>query len=136
MEAEHSSAQVGKVLVIDDDDLIVEVFRLMLSRHYEVECVMTGADALASLRDISPYRAVVCDLQLPDMDGRAIYEALEREGRRDILDVMIFCTGGSADPVLEDFLDDVGRDRVVNKPCRVQELLEAIERISRPSGAS
>ena len=67
------------MLVIDDDDLIVEVFRLMLSRHYEVECVMTGADALASLRDVSSYRAVVCDLQLPDMDGRAIYEA--RSGR-------------------------------------------------------
>ncbi|MGB1698777.1 MAG: response regulator [Nannocystaceae bacterium] len=124
-----SSQAQQRILLIDDDELIREVFVLMLERRFTVDSAATGEEALALLESGGPYTVIVCDLQLPDMDGRAIFEAQAAAGRSELQDRMLFCTGGSAENRLSEFLVEIGEDRVLNKPCRADELFEAIDRM-------
>ena len=84
-----------RILLIDDDELIRDVFTMILTRRFEVDSAATGEEALERITEGGPYSVIVCDLQLPDMDGRAIYELQGEAGRSDIQDKMVFCTGGS-----------------------------------------
>lgn len=115
----------ANVLLIDDDEMLREVFCSMLAREHSVVGVGTGREAIRQLELRRDFDVVVCDLQLPDLDGRAIYERLQQFAP-EYADRMIFCTGGSVDPQMLDFLDDVGEERVLNKPCTVTELLDAV----------
>lgn len=124
----HDGTQ--RVLLIDDDELIVDVFKLMLSKRYEVDCALDGDGGLKLMRDGGPYAVIICDLQLPDMDGQAIYETMMSEGREKIVQSMLFCTGGTIDARSNAFLERMGPTRVLNKPCRVDELFTAIDRMA------
>ena len=64
-----------RVLVVDDEDnisfLVGSALRL---QGYRVECVASGAAAVAAAAVLDP-QVVVLDIQLPDFDG---YEVLRR----------------------------------------------------------
>ncbi|WP_296796025.1 response regulator [Variovorax sp.] len=66
---------------MDDDPAILDGSRALLEQWgCQVECVATGAEAIARLGtgDI-PYDAVLCDLQLPgDTDGMDVIDAAKR----------------------------------------------------------
>ncbi|QRF58406.1 ATP-binding protein [Variovorax paradoxus] len=70
-----------RCLVVDDDPAILDGSRALLEQWgCQVECVATGAEAIARLGtgDI-PYDAVLCDLQLPgDTDGMDVIDAAKR----------------------------------------------------------
>jgi CheY-like chemotaxis protein len=117
-----------RILLIDDDELIRDVFTMMLTRRFEVDSAATGEEALERITEGGPYAVIVCDLQLPDMDGRAIYELQGEAGRSDIQDKMVFCTGGSSESRLSEFLISLGEERVIQKPCRADELFAVIDR--------
>lgn len=128
---DSGTGQRAKVLLIDDDELLREVFCSMLSRRHSVVGVATGTEAIEQLTGSShEFDVVVCDIQLPDLDGRAIYRRMQQVAP-EYVDRMIFCTGGSVDPQMLDFLDDVGEERVLNKPCTVDELLDAVSAAHR-----
>lgn len=124
----------AKVLLVDDDELLREVFCSMLSRRHQVVGVGTGNEAIEQMTTRQDFDVVVCDMQLPDIDGRGIYRRMQQVAP-EYTDRMIFCTGGSIDPQLLDFLDAVGEERVLNKPCTVTELLEAVA-AARTRGAA
>src|SRR5205085_11476265 len=61
-----------KVLVVDDEDHILELARLYLSREgYQIETVADGAQALARFGQVKP-DLVVLDVMLPNVDGLTI----------------------------------------------------------------
>ena len=79
------------VLVVDDDDEQREFFLRILPRvgDYNVFCASSGADALALLSNHeTKINLVVCDLQMPGMDGMAL---LRRIGtfRRDVAVIVL-----------------------------------------------
>ncbi len=130
----ESKTTGAKVLLIDDDELLREVFCTMLSRRHQVVGVATGTEALEQMTGSAhEFDVVVCDIQLPDLDGRAIYERMQQVAP-EYAERMIFCTGGSVDPQMLDFLDDVGEERVINKPCTINELLDAVKAAQRRNG--
>ena len=79
------------VLVVDDDAEQREFFLRILPRvgDYDVVCASSGADALALLSNHEmKINLVVCDLQMPGMDGMAL---LRRIGtfRRDVAVIVL-----------------------------------------------
>ncbi len=59
----------SKVLIVDDDDLVLQKLRDMVEAvGYEVFAATNGADALQILEDC-PVSIVVTDLKMPGMDG-------------------------------------------------------------------
>lgn len=70
-----------RVLVADDHPVFRDgLLRLLTGRHgiAAVVTAATGRDALARIRDSAPDVAVL-DLRLPDMDGIAVLESMQRE---------------------------------------------------------
>jgi EAL domain-containing protein (putative c-di-GMP-specific phosphodiesterase class I) len=118
---------MSRILVIDDDDLMVQSYLRALSRlGYTVDSASNGRDALHRFRD-NAYDAILSDLAMPDMDGIAFL----RELRRFDLDVPVLIITGA--PSLESAIKAVeyGAFRYVTKPVPPEELAELLERAIR-----
>lgn len=70
-----------RVLVLDDDHLLLEVMREMLSSCGDCEIVLEldARQALARLTEAMP-DVVICDLVLPEMDGIEFLQAAASHG--------------------------------------------------------
>ncbi|MBA1272470.1 response regulator [Stutzerimonas azotifigens] len=96
------------VLVVDDEAEIAALFQAFLELDgYRVSVANSGEDAL-SLDEADPIDALVTDLAMPGMDGRALVQRLRE--RRPQLPVLVV-SGYPSDAFV-----DVPRTRVLNKP--------------------
>lgn len=68
---------LGRVLVVDDDELLRRVVGRMLEEAgYEVMLAANGLEALSCVNSADAFDAVVADLRMPGMSGRALGERL------------------------------------------------------------
>jgi len=84
VEAPPSAVRDMKVLVVDDSAANRRILEDMLTRwRMRPTGVADGADALAVLRDAGlagqPYRLVVLDAQMPEMDGLTVAERIRAD---------------------------------------------------------
>lgn len=67
-------AILKEILVIDDEDYISDILRIVLSEiGYSVTSFQDGSVALKHILE-NDYRAIFCDLKMPGLDGIEIYE--------------------------------------------------------------
>ena len=67
------------ILVADDEPHMTHVLKLYLERAgYVVQTCANGQQALAAVRDRAP-DALITDIQMPQMNGQELWEAIERE---------------------------------------------------------
>ena len=68
-----------RILLVDDQNDLLEVFNLMLQRRfgYAVETAQSGQQAMEKAIDFSPH-LVISDIGMPDMDGIELMENLRR----------------------------------------------------------
>lgn len=72
-----------KVLVIDDDPTILELFRFVFEdAEYEVTLARNGREALNAL-EVSIPDFMVLDITMPEMSGREFAIELKRQASRD-----------------------------------------------------
>jgi two-component system KDP operon response regulator KdpE len=113
----QSHAQ-GHILLVDDEAQLVRVLTPVLTTvGYDVSVAPTGNQALSQLAK-DGYDAVILDLGLPDLDGKAVIEAIR--GWSDVPIVVL-----SARDIEQEKIAalDLGADDFVNKPFAVGELL-------------
>ncbi len=71
-----------KILLLDDDQDFLDLYREMLSQHLpsqpEVRCATSGARALAILES-EPFNLIVVDLNMPRMDGLQVTTVVRRK---------------------------------------------------------
>lgn len=68
------------VLIIDDDAALLRMLRLaMISAGMEASVAHDGVDGL-EIMETKPFDAIVLDLQMPRMDGRAFYREMTHRG--------------------------------------------------------
>lgn len=128
-EMEEERAAVGRVLVVDDQFSARELQRSILeAAGYRVEVARDGQEALRRVGDIVDLDLVLTDVQMPEMDGFELLEAIRGDDERGSLPVVIVTTLG----------DDASRRRgaeagadayVVKEEFDQQTLLETIERL-------
>jgi CheY-like chemotaxis protein len=93
---------MASVLVIDDDADIRSLLRLALSLDgHEVRTAANGAEGLTRLREAGlagEAPVVVLDVQMPDMDGWQVLEAIRSDELvRDVAVVLCTVKAGAAD---------------------------------------
>jgi CheY-like chemotaxis protein len=103
----------GRVLVIDDDELILRVVRRSLDGH-DVVTASDGLRALAVLASSTDFDLLLCDVVMPGMGGLELW-AKVAERHPDLLERMVFMTGGARSADEEDFLSS-GAVEVLRKP--------------------
>jgi two-component system, chemotaxis family, chemotaxis protein CheY len=70
-----------RILVIDDSGTIRKAIRRILEQlAYEVSEAEDGVAALAALASGGPFDAVLCDIDMPNMDGLEFLGALSTRG--------------------------------------------------------
>jgi len=73
---------VPDVLFVDDDHFALSFYRRSLQNEpINLDLADTGGRALERIRSDNPPDVIVCDLQMPDTDGKAVFErAVELDG--------------------------------------------------------
>src|SRR5437899_1361626 len=119
-----------RILVVDDDAVNRQAMRLLLERDgHEVVAVENGLEAIERLGPASErFDAVVTDLQMPRLGGRALYEQLA-EQRPQLADRFVFVTGDRARDETRKFLDECGQPSVM-KPYDFNDLITAIAKVA------
>jgi CheY-like chemotaxis protein len=123
----------GRVLVVDDDQLVSEAVELMLADDYQVKLANGADEALRLLRAGERFDAMVCDLMMPGMSGIELYYEIENEFPA-LAERVLFATGGAFTRPAQSFVERMG-PRVITKPFSSEELRVKVRKaVASPSG--
>jgi CheY-like chemotaxis protein len=109
----------GKILVVDDELMIVTMIRRTLAEH-DVVTTTHPREALDRVQGGESFDVIFCDLLMPQITGMEIYAQLAQH-RPEYLDRLVFMTGGAFTPAATAFLQQVRNDRV-EKPFDAKKL--------------
>jgi len=117
-----------RILCIEDDVDMLDLFRLLLSRDgYEVIGVTKGQEGLDFIHKERP-DLVILDIMMPVMDGWQVYQQMkEDQATRDIPTIVVTAKSQLIDKVLG--LEIAKVDDYIGKPFSPQELLDSITRV-------
>lgn len=120
-----------KVLVVDDEKLIVKGIRFSLEQDgMEVDCAYDGEEAL-SLAKENRYDMVLLDVMLPKLDGFEVCREIREFS--DMPVVMLTAKGDDMDKILG---LEYGADDYITKPFNILEVKARIKAIMRRTGSA
>ena len=115
-----------KVLVVDDEKLIVKGIRFsLLQDGMEVDCAYDGEEAL-NMAKTNSYDMILLDVMLPKMDGFEVCQAIREFS--DVPIVMLTAKGDDMDKILG---LEYGADDYITKPFNILEVKARIKAIMR-----
>ncbi len=117
----------ARILLVDDEPMVLRVLSQLLSRSYEVERADGLVGATTLLAKGEPVDVILCDMMMLDGTGVDVH-AWMRANRPELLPRMIFMTGGTFTPKARAFLADVAAHHLV-KPFSLRELDELISKL-------
>jgi two-component system, cell cycle sensor histidine kinase and response regulator CckA len=117
-------AKRARVLVIDDEEILLKAYRRMLSQHHDVVVARGGANALELLGADTNFDVVLCDLMMPDIDGKQVYESLSARSP-SLAARVVFCSGGASSSRLSDFVAALP-NVTLDKPFTLEALAAAV----------
>ena len=121
----------GKILVLDDDDIIRRSTERLLSHlGYKVFMASEGEQALrlysAAIENEAPFDAAILDLTIPG--GKGAQEIIEVLRKLDPQTKAIVSSGYPNDPVMLNFLS-FGFCAAISKPYNIEELSSLLKRV-------
>ena len=117
---------MAKILVVDDEKLIVKGIRFSLEQDgMEVDCAFDGEEAI-NLAKQTEYDVVLLDVMLPKHDGFEVCQAIREFSEMPI--IMLTAKGGDMDKILG---LEYGADDYVTKPFNILEVKARIKAIMR-----
>ena len=119
----------GHLLVIDDDALVRVSLGHILSFEHEVTLCDSGPAALKLFADGARFDAILCDVNMPGMDGPELYDAMAL-AVPDQLARTIFLTGGAYTTRAQSFLGRITNEQM-EKPFEFEVLRATLARLMR-----
>ena len=120
-----------KVLVVDDEKLIVKGIRFSLEQDgMEVDCAYDGEEALKMATE-NHYDMILLDIMLPKMDGFEVCQHIREFSDMPI--VMLTAKGDDMDKILG---LEYGADDYITKPFNILEVKARIKAIMRRTAGS
>ena len=114
-----------KVLVVDDDPEIVELFVDVLQRdnRFEVQTASTGYDAGMITNEFHP-DLIILDYMLPDVNGDVVCRTIR--SKEEFKDTKIIIVSGVVNQEEINGLMAAGADDFVKKPFNIENLIQRI----------
>lgn len=114
-----------RVLVVDDDEAIVEMFVELLERdgRFEVKTASTGYDAGILTERFQP-DVILLDFKLPDINGTAVCRTIRSNPNYE--HIKIIAISGVADPEEVEELRACGADEFIRKPFDITEVISRV----------
>lgn len=119
-----------KVLVVDDEKLIVKGVRFSLEQDdMEVDCAYDGEEALEMAKN-NKYDLILLDIMLPKLTGLEVCQQIREFS--DVPVVMLTAKGDDMDKILG---LEYGADDYITKPFNILEVKARIKAIMRRTSA-
>lgn len=117
-----------KILVVDDDPEIIELFVDVLERdgRFEVKTAMSGYDAGMMTQEFNP-DLIILDYKLPDVNGNIVCKTLRQNPNFEQVKIIIVSGVVNPDEISE--LMKAGADDFVKKPFNIEKLIERITQL-------
>jgi len=126
--------QQSAILVVDDEAEIRDALAEILSgARHRVVTATSGRDALQRMA-LQHFDAILTDIRMPDLDGRALYQEIEKRwpGRASRV---VFVTGDTLASGLREFVSSSGRP-VIEKPFLPSEVRRVIAELVVDGGVT
>ena len=112
-----------KILFVDDEPSVLDGYKRLLHREYEVDIAVGGEQGLASIRNHGPYFVVISDMRMPGMNG-AQFLAQVRQDAPDTVRMLL--TGYTDLSAAIAAVNEGNIFRFLTKPCEKDLLVKAI----------
>ena len=124
MDGTSTSETKKLVLIVDDEENLRHVLRLMLEQYgYTVFEAVDGHHAISVLDEQPEVRMVLCDLRMPKLDGLGFLHAVENRGLSVIM-MSAYGTTETAERAL-----GLGAVDTISKPFRPAEIRARLDRL-------
>jgi two-component system, cell cycle sensor histidine kinase and response regulator CckA len=129
METNSGTPRRRHVVIVDDNAELAWFFSEILKLHGYDATVLS--DAVQALKYVLSHHTdvVICDLQMPRLDGDLFYATVER-ANPGLARRFVFITGVADEERFRKFATTVEAP-VLRKPVAVETLLSEVERITR-----
>ncbi|WP_240356231.1 MASE1 domain-containing protein [Myxococcus eversor] len=120
-----STGRRGRVLVVDDEPRLAQSMRLLLEPYHDVVMTTRGSEALALVSAGHRFDVILCDLQMPEVDGATLYRRLGVMAP-ELTRRVVFISGGAYTAEMRDFIETVP-NVVLEKPVRPEVLMASVD---------
>ena len=114
----------GKVLLVDDDAMILAGLKRHLRNQFRIETALSGEEGLKRVEENGPYAVIVSDFSMPGMDG---IEFLCRVKETDPDSVRMMLTGSADMSTAIQAVNEGSIFQFHPKPCPADTLGKAIQ---------
>ena len=115
-----------KVLVVDDNALILDLLMRGLMPHCDARAAADGGDALLKIVD-DPPDLVVCDYRMPGLDGRQLYEKIRGRQQTKAIPFIFLASRSDIEEKLRPIVEGV--EDFVPKPFFLKDLVRSAKRV-------
>lgn len=115
-----------KVLVVDDNALILDLLMKGLMPHCDARAAADGADALLKIVD-DPPDLVVCDYRMPGLDGRQLYEKLRGRQQTKSIPFIFLASRSDIEEKLRPIVEGV--EEFIPKPFFLKDLVRRAKKV-------
>ncbi len=118
------SARQHAILIVDDEaEIRATLTEILSGARQRVVAASSGREALERMA-AEHYDVILTDIRMPDLDGRAFYQEIERRWPRKCGRV-VFVTGDTLTSALREFVSEAGRP-VIEKPFLPSEVRRVV----------
>lgn len=114
-----------KILIVDDERIMLKIASKMLSKEYEVICAGSGEEAIELFEREKP-DLVLSDLLMPGIDGYELHRLLQEKSTEPV--PIMFMTADESDES-ESKGFEVGAADYIRKPLKADVLLKRVKKI-------
>jgi CheY-like chemotaxis protein len=115
-----------KVLIVDDNALVLDLLMKGLTPHCDVRVAGDGADALLKIVD-DPPDLVLCDYRMPGLDGRKLYEKLRTRQQSRQMPFIFLASRSDIEEKLRPMVDGV--EEFIPKPFFLKDLVRRTKKV-------
>jgi len=112
-----------KILFVDDEPAVLDGYKRILQREFDISTAAGGEQALAAIRENGPYSVVISDMRMPSMSG-AQFLARVRQTAPDTIRMLL--TGHADLNAAMEAVNEGNIFRFLTKPCEKEVLGKAI----------
>ncbi len=116
------------ILVVDDSTSLRAVVKLALTAaKYDVVEAVDGVDALEKLKSIERVRLVICDVNMPRMDGLTFVKTVKGLPEHRFLPVVMLTTEGKPELIAQG--KAAGAKAWMVKPFQAEQLVQTVQKL-------
>ena len=116
----------GKILIVDDDPLMVRSTVRLLRKLFELETCLSAAEAVSRLESGEKFDIIISDLNMPEMNGIAF---LKKANEISPSSIFYMLTGNQDALMTRQAESRVGGivEQLINKPCDPSDLVQILQ---------